>query len=422
MKITRREFAASAAAFSMISAFARAFAEGTADGAVGKKLAAWKQGHFQIHAIYSGMSESVFVIYPDGTSLLIDCGDTPGCNVPRLPSEKQLGSETNARYVLRVNPNGKKVDRFLLSHYHHDHGGGNLRHGGKSKYGNFLRSGLGVALEQLDFARVIDRAWPDFNDPFPVAPKDDFATLENLRGVYAELQRRGTRIEKFLLEKGSQQFDPLHAPIKDFSVTPLCANGRILLPDGSVRDLFAAMKPKDKPFNFGENPMSNGVLFQYGKFRFYTAGDFQGRAKQADGSIREIEDMLGEVLPKVNVAKANHHGVHSMPKGIVKALQAQVYFGCMWHFQQMTADAMARMADRTLYSGDRLLCPQVLPKLRLDEDRGKAWLTDVPKCIYEPKHLVFDVPPGGETFSLSFLRACDESMTVESVMNFQTRT
>jgi len=45
-----------------------------------------------------------------------------------MPSPAQLGSETNARYVLRVNPNGKKVDRFLLSHYHHDHGGGNLNH------------------------------------------------------------------------------------------------------------------------------------------------------------------------------------------------------------------------------------------------------------------------------------------------------
>ena len=41
----------------------------------GKKLPAWREGEFQVHFIYTGVSESMFWILPDGTSMLLDCGD-----------------------------------------------------------------------------------------------------------------------------------------------------------------------------------------------------------------------------------------------------------------------------------------------------------------------------------------------------------
>ena len=430
MNISRRQFTGSAAAFSMFAAFARAFAEGAANAAVGKPLAKWQPGHFQIHSIYTGVNEAMFLIYPDGTSLLLDCGELGAGGTPALPSRERLGGEWTARYVLRVNPNGKKVDRFLLSHFHNDHAGAKLRHCKPSKIGNFIVSGLGEVVEYglLDIAKVIDRGWPDFNDPFPVDLKADDSTLENLIGVYEVMKQRGTKFEKFRLQKGSTQFDPLHGKVDGFSVTPICANGRILLPDGTVRDLFANMKPKGQKFSFGENSMSDGAIFQYGKFRFFTAGDFQGRVKMADGSLRHIEDLLGETLAPVAVAKANHHGHHSMTGGLVKALQAQVYFACMWTAKgHMTEDTLARLADRSLYPGDRLLCPGVFTEerrtWRLHNKYAEvpAWFKDIPEAVFEAKHLVFDVPPGGETFKLSFVRAADESMTVESVVDFQTR-
>ena len=427
--IKRREFLKAglgAAACLGFGDFAKAFAAGTADAAAGKALAPWQPGHFQIHAIYTGVAESMFLIYPDGTTLLIDAGDHAAhkrgkLQIPILPSMERHAGEWISRYVLRVNPHGKKVDRFLLSHYHSDHGGGLAYHAGRSADGSYAKSGLGQVIDFLDFSRAIDRAWPDFNDPIRINLKADCHMVGNLKAVYAEMIRRGTKVEKFRLEKGSDQLDPLRGKAEGFSVRPLCANGRILLPDGTVKDLYKPLLSRPKPpRTLNENGMSLGMVFTYGKFRFYTAGDFSDGIT-VGGKRIQIENELGKACGRVNLAKVNHHGHHSMFPELVKALGAQAYFACMWDQLHMTADTMTRLASREAYPEERLLCPAVFTKERRAADAKAAWTKDVPKALYEPKHLVFDVPPGGETFRLSCVRAADESMTVESVIDFKTR-
>ena len=41
----------------------------------GAQYGGWARGHFQIHFIYTGAGESLFLIFPDGTTMLLDCGD-----------------------------------------------------------------------------------------------------------------------------------------------------------------------------------------------------------------------------------------------------------------------------------------------------------------------------------------------------------
>ena len=55
--------------------FREALAWGAKDAEVGKAWKGWKKGQFQIHLIYTGVSESMFLIFPDGTTMLLDCGD-----------------------------------------------------------------------------------------------------------------------------------------------------------------------------------------------------------------------------------------------------------------------------------------------------------------------------------------------------------
>ena len=38
-----------------------------------KHLKSWKLGEFQIHFIHTGAGESQFLIFPDGTTMLLDC-------------------------------------------------------------------------------------------------------------------------------------------------------------------------------------------------------------------------------------------------------------------------------------------------------------------------------------------------------------
>ena len=52
--------------------FREALAWGAKDAEVGKAWKGWKKGQFQIHLIYTGVSESMFLIFPDGTTMLLD--------------------------------------------------------------------------------------------------------------------------------------------------------------------------------------------------------------------------------------------------------------------------------------------------------------------------------------------------------------
>ena len=90
--------------------------------------AKWRTGEFKIHFIHTGAAESIFMVFPDGTSALLDCGGFPAINrgrlaVPVLPGGDRHSGEWIARYVLRANPNGPAVDYMIVSHFHADHAG-----------------------------------------------------------------------------------------------------------------------------------------------------------------------------------------------------------------------------------------------------------------------------------------------------------
>ena len=78
------------------------------------------------------------------------------------------------------------------------------------------------------------------------------------------------------------------------------------------------------------------------------------------------------------------------------------------------------LADKTIYPGDRIVCPGVFPKERREEDAGKEWLDIIHKDSFDGGHIVLDVPKGGKDYSITYLTAADESMKVLSVMNFRS--
>ena len=400
-------------------------AASSGDPAAGRPLAPWRKGHFKIHFIYTGVAESVFLVYPDSTSLLIDCGDHPAHRrgkyaVPILPNLKRHAGEWIARYVLRVNPRGRDVDYMLLTHYHNDHAGARSYHAGLAPNGEYYLSGFGQAMEYLSFRKAVDRAWPTFDDPLPRRMEDDSWTLAHMAGVYRELQWRGTTVEKFRLEKDGDQLASLHGGAPGFAFRPLCANGRLLMPDGSVRDLYADYIARKKPCGVNENAMSIGLKFTYGPFGFYTAGDFEDHVPQPDGSRREIEEDMAETVGQATVAKMDHHGNSAMCEKLVAALRSQVYVGCVWDWFHTDDATMTRLADRRLYPGDRMLCPGILTERRRARDAERPWIKDVPEDCFPGAHVVVDVPPGGESFAGSCGTAAAESMTVVSRKEMRT--
>lgn len=407
----------------------RAFAAGCQDICAGKPWQGWKEGQFQIHFIYTGVAESMFLIFPDGTTLLLDCGDFDALArgkkaVPLLPSPARHAGEWIARYVTRANPAITDVDYMLLSHYHNDHAGSDRFYAEKliRDGEEYCLSGFSQAAEMLSFKKAIDRCWPDYNDPIPnTADGGDPDTVEHMKRFYRYMQKhRGLEIEKFRLGATDQIVMMKHPErYPSFKVRNISANGRLAAADGTIIDLYEEVK-KSHPVKLNENAMSLGMVFSYGDFRFYTAGDFSARITHPDGKSVFLEDFMADVCGPVNVAKVNHHGHNSMSRKLVAALHPQVWVSCVWDQLHNLPACMELLSDRSIYPGDRIICPTMMPAERRKKDGDAAWMGDIAKDSYEGGHIVVNVEKGGKRYTLSYLTAQDESMTVRSVMHFRT--
>lgn len=425
MMNTRRGFIGNTFAAGLVSAASGAVAN--IQPAAKDVWGGWKPGEFQVHFIYTGVAESMFMIFPDATTLLLDCGDHAAVTrlelaVPVLPNPGRLAGDWIARYVTRVNPNGTNVDYMMSSHWHSDHVGTPqwqsrrvLKRGERPT--GLARSGFGLAAETLHFKKAIDRGWPDYDDPVPT----NQLPLDHMKQVYAFLAKRdGLTVEKFRLG-ATDQIVPLRAPasVEGFSVRNIAANGRLAFPDGTIKNV---MKHADgSPIKlYNENLLSLGAVFSYGKFRFLTAGDFSGPGDLASPDRFYPERELGKASGKVDVAKINHHGHHSMPPELVRDLQARVYTACVWDQLHVTDDTMTHLSDTTLYPGERTIFPGVMTAERRAAEGDRPWMRNVPEAVYDGAHIVLSVPPGGETYRITCLTAADESMRIKATFDYQS--
>ena len=392
----------------------------------GKKLPAWRPGEFQVHFIYTGVAESMFWIMPDGTTMLLDCGDHPAITRGKmavwvLPNGKRHAGEWIARYVTRVNPGKTAVDYLMISHHHADHAGMEGWEAGKRTWKDqtLSVSGFLQAADTLKFLTGFDRGWPDFNEPIP-NERCDSASYPHIRKTLDYLMERdGLKMERFTVGAVNQVALRNNAAAHPaFKVTNIAGNGKILCRDGSVRDLYAERHDAKR---LNENGMSLGLLVQYGPFRFYTAGDFSDRFRLPDKSVRSIEEELAKELDPVDVAKVNHHGHHSMPKALVAALQARVWTAGMWDQLHITADTLTNLCDREVYPGARLVAPAVFSPLRRFEDAGKPFLADIAPESFDAGHVVLTVAPGGATYSIAYVTADNESMKVTGAYDFTSK-
>ena len=114
----------------------------------------WCPGELRITFFNTGVGESMFWVLPDGTSVLLDCGD------PSI-----------ADRIVRLNPHGRDVDYLVLTHFHTDHA-----------------DGFATVAETLRFRTAIDRGWPDYREPCGL-PISQPWVRENMRKLYARNDR-----------------------------------------------------------------------------------------------------------------------------------------------------------------------------------------------------------------------------------------
>ena len=55
------------------------------------------------------------------------------------------------------------------------------------------------------------------------------------------------------------------------------------------------------------------------------------------------------------------------------------------------------------------------------EDEGKAFVSDIAMEAFSAGHVVLTVAPGGENYTIAYVTADDESMTVTGAYDFTSR-
>ena len=365
----------------------------------------WKAGELAIHFIQTGCGEQSFFIFPDGTTMLLDCGDfyRPQYlqHVPRQPSPERLGGEWTSRYVQRLVPQ-REIDYFVLSHYHTDHCGGPALRSEAAADG---RRVCGITRFAEDFAirNYFDNRWP-CTGVAAVNPDDDAAEMME-RWIPFMQEKRGMKAHRFevgalnqirMLKEGAAKYERLFS-IRNLHACCTYWDGK----DGTLDYTQEYFRRNPGHTAIPENSLSLGFRLDYGKFSAYFGGDVD---------YPDYEDCLAPVIGKVDVCKMNHHGCPtSMGRELCRHLQAKLYLACIWSPNQVTERNLVNMTSRELYPGERYLCPGYLPAVKRREYAGRPFMGDF---LPHQGHTVVKVAPGGESWEFFVVSAEDESMKV----------
>lgn len=369
-------------------------------------LAPWTPGTLDIHHISTGRGSCAFLLCPDGTTMMVDCGaHEPTADLARFmidpkPDGSRRPGEWIARYIGRQMKAARReeLDIFLLTHFHDDHMGQFTDGAPKSRLGNYRLSGISDLAESLPVGRIFDRGWPDYDYP---APPDD----PNQRNYQAFVKSPGRKTARF--EPGRLDQLELRTPtaFPKFHIRNLVANGEVWTGAGEATQRhfpdLATLKSELYPT---ENMCSLGIRLSYGKFDYFTAGDMSFDTQYGHNRWRDIETPVARVAGPVDVAVANHHGyLDATGPNFVAALQPRAFVINAWDSAHPTMGALANMLSRDLYPGDRDIYATAM------KPEAKIAIRALTGLRSDNGHVIFRVHPPGDRFEVFITTNEDES-------------
>lgn len=233
-----------------------------------------KSKDLQIFFVDVEGGQSTLMVTPSGQSILIDAGWPDN-------SDRDAGRIAAAARKAKV----KKIDYFILTHYHDDHVGG-----------------VPQLVEKLPVGTFIDHG-----------PNREEATKRQRRLV--DDYNKAIAGSKHLVVKPGE-----HLPISGIDGTVVSADGEVLsspLPGAGEQNSYCAATP-DKETDPTENARSLGTVWQFGSFRLVDLGDLTWNKEKA---LMCPVNRIG----KADVFVVSHHGLNwSNSPALVDALGAKV--------------------------------------------------------------------------------------------------
>ena len=359
---------------------------------VGRPLPVWTPGTLDIHQINTGRGNSALLIFPDGTSMLIDAGGLSAqsnrLTMPKPDASRPPG-EWIARYAQRMLPAPAAFDYALLTHFHDDH------------MSAFPDVGARVPIKLM-----LDRGWPAYDYP---APLNDglvkaYRKFLNERNVAVQKLQPG-RNDQIVLTHDAGKYP-------NFEVRNIASNGEVWTGVGTNTRAYhpriADLKPDEYPT---ENMCSNVIRVSYGKFDFYSGGDIPGVRRETFPVWNDMETPVAEAVGPVEVALVNHHANRDSQNAFfVSMLRPQVFLMSVWSSDHPGHDVLERMLSERLYPGPR----DVFATNMLDVNRAVIGpMLDRLKSAQG--HIVVRVAPGGGQFKVVVVDDSAESYKVKTV-------
>lgn len=307
-------------------------------------LPPWTPGTLDIHHIDTGVGNATFILGPDGTTILIDCGATrggPPASTALRPDSSRSPGEWVARYTLRHARAAKRetLDYMIATHVHPDHVGSPIDGDRRAPEG-YVLTGLSDVDALMPAGLVIDRGFPTY-DPLPLinAP---FAA-NHLAWLNARV-KSGRRVEHVAV--GSiRQLKARRQGL--FSVRFVGGNGRVWTGVGDQsRDLFPPRSSWTTEARPEENHMSLAMVLSFGPFRYFAGGDLV--ADTHDGAVPwlDVETPIVQAAGRVDVASADHHGYFDACwPGFASALDADAYVIQAWHATHPAMGSLQRLLN-----------------------------------------------------------------------------
>lgn len=327
----------------------------------------WKDGYLDIHHINTGRGDAAFAILPDGTTLLIDAGDMSEThprtlsrrNAELYPNSTRTAPEWIVDYIEQFYPKNRtlRLDYALITHYHDDHFGeaDSLRSYSKKGY---QLTGIMAVGDEIPITKLIDRGFQ-----FPIDLRnsqvqnqerfssDKYGMIATLREYWKFIEtQKDLSHESLQVGRNDQiglKYEPNRYPF--FKVQNIASNGIIWT--GFGQKTFQIFQKDEYP---GENPLSNCIRIDFGKFNYFTGGDIAGIDGLGQPDMNSVESHIAPVIGPVDVATLNHHGNRdSQNPYYVRTIRPRVWIQQNWTADHPGEEVLRRIGSKQLYSGPR---------------------------------------------------------------------
>lgn len=385
-------------------------------------LPEWTSGYLYIHHISTGRGNAAYIVMPDGTTMLVDAGDTdqefiksvaPLKPFPARPDATHSSGYWIADYIRQFAPHDHPVvlDYALITHFHTDHMGMLLPSSPVSKTGAYQLTGITEVADLIPIRTLVDRAAPGYATPIDLRTCNKSNNQKTFANYLKMVDYRRQHSQAVVgLKAGALDQIRLQSPQRfpDFHIRNIASSGVIWTGRGSETQQYI---PVDaiKDCSYDENPFSNVIKMTYGGFGYYSGGDIPGVPDYTQPYWRDMETPVAAVVGPVDVMTLDHHGNRDSTNGaILRSLQPRVIVQQNWLSVQPGQEVVVRLATHEFYSG-----PRDVFATGMSEETRVA-IGPVMDEIYKSYggHVVIRVAPGGATYEVFVLNDADPSRNV----------